>query len=154
MRIKGTVVSICVVPIVMLMVASVAYAQCVDCRWDDAAQMHTAPYSDEIIFGYYGPPHFQLQPGWCEFSHQMGCCTVCLSWDVTDGDDPYTAFATADAPELTRLLSKYTMGVTFNAERYAVQIENCSGEIIAHIPVRPKATASARMSMSKARTGT
>lgn len=107
------------------------------CEDDDTTGKHLALFDSGVVFGLYGPPHYDWEFGWCVFTHQMGCCNspLCVSWDSEDGTDMISVLAHAQGAEPDRLVEKYADSIVYNHSRRSIQVIDCSGRmVVAHIP--------------------
>jgi hypothetical protein len=76
-------------------------------------------------------PHydFNCYEGTCDDEHEA--CTP----EAEGLEQLRTALATADVVAAAAVIAEHEGTVAVNAARSAVQVSNCSGEVVAHLPI-------------------
>lgn len=112
---------------------------CVICHEDCPEGEHIAAnggYTLPLNWRRNGGAHNGLScmSGSCATKHgPEGCGGGMLQ--QTDVEDLESALLAGTIPEVQRLLESFPANLTFNASRAAVQVRDCTGGLIAHIPV-------------------
>jgi hypothetical protein len=88
---------------------------------------------------WYGGPHAEppnhCVAGTCATKHGEGLCEGPPEFALQDLEILRGALAREDASSAGAVLSRHQDHIRVNGERQAVQVMNCSGEVVAHFPV-------------------